>query len=93
MFIIGKKVVPARGTIRLCKLLIFKHFTKSCFLYPQNLVTFGPFFFQAEEPKRPINWNLRNWAKEYLSAITRIYFSLVDCPNNINKYSNIEGCL
>lgn len=35
--------------------------------------------------------NLRNWAKEYLSAITRIYFSLVDCPNNINKYSNIEG--
>jgi len=42
---------------------------------------------------RPINWNLRNWAKEYLSAITRIYFSLVDCPNNINKYSNIEGCL
>ena len=44
-------------------------------------------------PKTPINVNLRNWAKEYLSAITRIYFSLVDCPNNINKYSNIEGCL
>ena len=43
--------------------------------------------------RRPIKPNLRNWAKEYLSAITRIYFSLVDCPNNINKYSNIEGCL
>ena len=27
--------------LQLCKLLIFKHFTKSCFLCPQNLVTFG----------------------------------------------------
>jgi hypothetical protein len=43
-------VRPARGTTRLCKLLIFKHFTKTCFLYPQNLVAFGHFFFLAEEP-------------------------------------------
>ena len=28
-----------RGTTRLCMLLIFKHFTKSCFLYPPNMAT------------------------------------------------------
>ena len=32
-------LAPARGTTRLCKLLIFNHFTKSCFLYPPNLAT------------------------------------------------------
>ena len=30
---------PIRGTTRPCNLLIFKHFTKSCFCYPPNLVT------------------------------------------------------
>ena len=40
---------------RLCKLLIFKHFTKSCFLYPPNLVAFGHFFLPGGRPK---NWNL-----------------------------------
>ena len=43
-------LAPIRGTTRLCKLLIFKHFTKSCFLYPPNLVTFGHIFSPAEEP-------------------------------------------
>ena len=37
-------LAPARGTTRLCKLLIFRHFTKSCFLCPPNLVTFWSLF-------------------------------------------------
>ena len=32
------------GTERLCKLLIFKHYTKSSFLYPSDLVTFWSLF-------------------------------------------------
>ena len=40
----GREAVPVRPRLRvqerLCKLLIFKHHTKSSFLYPPDLVTF-----------------------------------------------------
>ena len=44
------KYVLVRGTTRLCKLLIFNTFTKSCFCYPPYLVTFGRIFFSLIDP-------------------------------------------
>ena len=44
-------VRPARGTTGLCKLFISKHFTKSCFLCPQNLDTFGHLFLSDQRTK------------------------------------------
>ena len=44
----GREAVPVRPRLRvlkrLCKLLIFKHYTKSSFLYPSDLVTFWSLF-------------------------------------------------
>ena len=37
--------------LRLCKLSIFKHFTKSYFLYPPNLVAFGHIFLSDQRTK------------------------------------------